>query len=105
LILDFFTSKKELDDNLGPIRDNVGLYLRRLRNGARLVLDPKVIPEFFRNLIIRCWNAKGSERPTFADIVAEFKDYEEEFKKAWPDVDLDLLRGYERRIESTPSSV
>ena len=69
----------------------------RVGRGARLARPPGgAIPDFYWDLIVRCWDQNPSKRPTFVEILAVLQM--ERASYAFPGADLGALEEYERRI-------
>lgn len=75
-------------------------FLKFLNGELRPNLDRKKLPEYFVNLIKKCWASDPKERPTFAQITKEMYDRWDEIfdsKIFGEDVDFDELDDYMQR--------
>ena len=97
LLRRFFTESLELDDNQTEARSAAQL-MPRVGQGARLVRT-EGIPDFYWDLITRCWNQDPKMRPSFQEIVALLHENTEQY--IFPDADIDEVKEYEARIIAT----
>jgi serine/threonine protein kinase len=67
----FFAHPNKLDDNPRPLADPTQL-LRRVQKGARFV-RVREIGDYHWGIIDRCWRRAPMERPSFQDLVEEFR--------------------------------
>ena len=67
----------------------------RVMNRKRPILD-KNTPENLAMMIQRCWAQDPRERPSFAEIIAQFKAEECLF----PDTNLEFFRAYKLKVEN-----
>jgi serine/threonine protein kinase len=95
LLYSFFAEPTQLDDGPGPIRTKSHLK-RRVMRGARLVKPPN-IPEAYWELIRVAWDKEPKRRPTFRDIVNNFRMYR---GYIFPDADHAQVIEYEERIQA-----
>ena len=92
----FFTESMALDDDSHPT--SVQDFMRRVGSGARLARVEE-IPDFYWDLITRCWDPDPKKRPSFREIVALLHENTEKY--IFPDADLSEVKEYESRIIST----
>jgi serine/threonine protein kinase len=78
-------------------------YLRRIQKGERLIRVPE-IPDFYWELITKCWNQDPIKRPYFGEIVEELRKHRSEYA-FWEGIDLSELEEYENRILSAGDDV
>ena len=95
LLFRFFGALDTLDDGKGQHTSHFQLGLR-IVNGARLARPKNAIPDFYWNLIVRCWAQNPKERPTFCDIVTYLQKHRNDY--AFPGANIDALREYEQRV-------
>jgi serine/threonine protein kinase len=89
----FFAAPTTLDDNPRPFRDTAQLF-RRVQKGARFV-RLREIPDFHWSVIERCWKQAPTDRPTFLDLLEEFRS---EHAYRFPGANEAELLEYEERI-------
>jgi serine/threonine protein kinase len=88
-----FAEAKDLDDQPRPPRTPVQLRMR-VANGARYVKTP-AIPDAIWGVITRCWQADPKARPTFWQLLNEFRGGR---VYALADADQAAILEYERRV-------
>jgi serine/threonine protein kinase len=98
-----FATRFRLDDRPpnSPQPTRFEDYIRRVAAGARFIRPPEM-PDFYWGLITNCWQAGWESRPTFAEIVAQFK---ETHGYVFPDADLQKVMAYEEKVDPTPKPV
>jgi serine/threonine protein kinase len=75
------------------------LLVAMLHRGERFLI-PQSVPEWLRELITSCWEAKPEMRPGFDDIVATLDQQED-----WlPGTNMDVFREYKERITNWEGS-
>ena len=84
-----------LDDRSGPFKNHAD-WARRITGGARFAIPKNAIPDFYWNLIVRCWEQDPKKRLTFCQIVDYLQKHRSEY--AFPGANLDALREYEQRV-------
>ena len=95
-LFQMFSDSMTLDDNSRP-PTSVQQWMMRVGRGARLARPPGgAIPDFYWDLIVRCWDQNPSKRPTFVEILAKLQKNRASY--AFPGADLGALEAYERRI-------
>jgi serine/threonine protein kinase len=94
LLYNMFCSDSDLQFATGrPVRDDVDLC-HRVTQGLRYKRPATVTP-FYWELIEKCWSHAPQARPTFNDIVEEFRATH---AYAFRDTNMDELLAYEERI-------
>jgi hypothetical protein len=90
-------------DGEGKLKDLALMY--KVKEGKRFRRPPvRQMPEFFWNLVTRCWSQNPIKRPYFGEIVEELRKHRNEYK-FWKEVDLDEVEEYEERILSAGEEV
>ena len=97
LLHGFFTESKAMDDELQAPK-SVFEIIRRVGSGVRLA-RAEGIPDFYWDLITRCWDQDPKKRPSFREIVALLHENTEKY--IFPGADLAAVKEYESRIIST----
>jgi hypothetical protein len=69
--------------------------IKHIREGDR-PFRPPGMPDFYWELIERCWHNGPDRRPTFGDILSEF--VQSNFAYAFPGTDPDELSEYQREV-------
>ena len=95
----FFTDSTKLDDHPRLARSPAA-WMLRVGMGARLA-RVEGIPDFYWDLITRCWSQDPGMRPSFQEIVALLHENTEKY--IFPGADLAAVKEYESRIISTIS--
>ena len=90
-----FSDSKTLCGGRGA-EQNPFEWERLVHQGFRLLRPGDVIPDFYWELITYCWDQDPWRRPTFVQIVKEFRKNRESY--AFPGTDLGALEEYEGRI-------
>jgi hypothetical protein len=70
--------------------------VRNLLKGGRYLRKPQ-IPEYYWGLIVRCWCSDPTRRPTFENLLEEFRNSHEYILEG---SDLSKVLEYEDRIYS-----
>jgi serine/threonine protein kinase len=93
LLYQMFSSNTELDG--GRPWKSAQQYLRGIENGERLKRDP-AIPDFYWDLITKCWNSDPNQRPDFNVIVTTLRSNRSSYM--FPGTNCSALEEYENRI-------
>jgi serine/threonine protein kinase len=103
ILYSLFAEALSLDDGR---RSSASLQqmIFRIMNGARLTRSD-AIPDFYWNLITRCWAHDPALRPTFDEIIEELQTHRNEY--VFPGADLEIVKAYEGKVLSwkTPKPV
>jgi hypothetical protein len=85
---------RRLDDRADARTPGAPTVIQRICSGARFARDG-AIPEYYWDLITRCWRADPQARPSFAEILAELMH-----NRAWVllGTDEEALAAYEAKV-------
>lgn len=93
LLYTLFSNTFLWDDGRKPQSDLH--HMMRIRDGIRLQRQPE-IPDFYWELIQRCWSGVPDDRPEFCEIIAWLQKDREKY--AFPGTDMRQLEEYEKRV-------
>ena len=102
LLYHLFNQNATFEDGYKAERSFEFQVLRRTSNGERFARGDD-IPDFYWDLICKCWSQDPEDRPSFVEIVEHLRSHTSEY--ALEGCDLSLVRAYENQVLASISEV